>query len=83
MSQLITETQINDIISSGLEVRGLELLNKWPSVGSLFNTNELSTDEMYQFLMNSRNILELPIAGCEKFPGKFLAPQSENIQLNE
>ena len=38
---------------------------------------------MYQFLMNSRNILELPIAGCEEFLGKFLALQSENIQLNE
>ena len=79
----MTKTQINDIISSGLEVRGLELLDKWPSVRSLFNTNELSTDEMYQFLMNSRNILESPIASCEEFLGKFLAPQSENIQLNE
>ena len=38
---------------------------------------------MYQFLMNSRNILESPITGCEEFPGKFLAPQSENIQLDE
>ena len=83
MRRLMTETQVNDIISSGLEVRGLELLDKRPSVGSLSNTNELSTDEMYQFLMNSRNILKLPIAGCEEFPGKFLAPQSENIQLNE
>ena len=77
------KTQVNDIISSGLEVRGLELLDKRPSVGSLSNTNELSTDEMYQFLMNSKNILESLIAGCEEFPGKFLAPQSENIQLNE
>jgi len=28
MRRLMTETQINDIISSGLEVRGLELLDK-------------------------------------------------------
>jgi len=58
MRRLMTETQVNDIISSGSEVKGLELLDKRPSVGSLSNTNELSTDEMYQFLMNSRNILE-------------------------
>src|SRR3989442_14662921 len=38
---------------------------------------------MYQFLMNSRNILESLIASCEEFLEKFLAPQSENIQLNE
>ena len=40
----MTETQINDIISSSSEVIGLELLDKWPSVGSL---SELPTDEMY------------------------------------
>jgi hypothetical protein len=33
--------------------------------------------------MNSRNILESPITGCEEFPGEFLAPQSENIRLEE
>jgi hypothetical protein len=38
---------------------------------------------MYQFLLNSRNILESPITGCEEFPGNFLAPQSENISLEE
>ncbi|GBB90774.1 hypothetical protein RclHR1_17840001 [Rhizophagus clarus] len=38
---------------------------------------------MYQFLMNSRNILESPITGCEKFLGIFLAPQSEDIRLDE
>jgi len=65
MHQLMTKMQINDIISSGLEVRGLKLLDKQPSVGSLSNINKLSTDKMYQFLMNSRNILESPIAGCE------------------
>lgn len=83
MRRLMTETQVDDVISSSSEVRGLELLDKRPSVGSLSNTNELPTDEMYRFLMNSRNILESPITGCEEFPGKFLAPHSENIRLDE
>lgn len=81
MRRLMTDAQINDIInSSSSEVIGLELLDKRPSVGSL---SEFPTDEMYQFLMNSRNISESPITGCEEFPGKFLAPHSENIHLEE
>ncbi|GBB85520.1 hypothetical protein RclHR1_12010001 [Rhizophagus clarus] len=80
MRQLMTETQINDIISSSSEVIGIELLNKRPSVGSL---SEFPTNEMYQFLMNSRNILESPITGCEEFLGIFLAPRFEDIRLDE
>ncbi|GBC40407.2 kinase-like domain-containing protein [Rhizophagus irregularis DAOM 181602=DAOM 197198] len=81
MRQLMTEAQINDIInSSSSEVIGLELLDKRPSVSSL---SEFPTDEMYRFLMNSRNISESPITGCEEFPGKFLAPQSKDIHLEE
>ncbi|GBB84695.1 hypothetical protein RclHR1_11280005 [Rhizophagus clarus] len=80
MRRLTTETQINDIISSSSEVIGIELLNKRPSVSSL---SEFPTNEMYQFLMNSRNILESPITGCEEFPGIFLAPRSEDIRLDE
>src|SRR3954453_6207759 len=38
---------------------------------------------MYRFLMNSRNILESLITGCEKFSGSFLHPQTENICLEE
>ncbi|GBB89974.1 hypothetical protein RclHR1_16820006 [Rhizophagus clarus] len=62
------------------EVIGIELLNKRPSVSSL---SEFPTNEMYQFLMNSRNILESPITGCEEFLGIFLAPRSEDIRLDE
>ena len=80
MRRLMTETQINDIISSSSEVIGIELLNKQPSVSFL---SEFPTNEMYQFLMNSRNILESPITGCEEFPGIFLAPRSEDICLDE
>ena len=83
MRRLMAETQINDIISSGLEVKGLELLKNRPSVGSLSDTNEFSTEEMHRFLMNSRNIKDSPITGYEDFPGSLLRPQFENIRLEE
>ena len=68
MRRLMAEAQINDIISACRpEVRGLELFNNRPSVGSLSDTDELPTDEMYRFLMNSVNISQFPITGCEKF----------------
>src|SRR5436190_15604732 len=82
MRRLMAEAQINDVVSSGLEVKGLELLESRSSVGSL-SDNEFSTEEMYRFLMNSKNIAKSPITGCEEFPGEFLPPQSENIQLDE
>ena len=43
----MAEMQIDDIISSGFETKELELLNNRPSIGSLSETNEFSTDEMY------------------------------------
>ncbi|GBB97645.1 hypothetical protein RclHR1_30210002 [Rhizophagus clarus] len=80
MRQLMTEIQINDIISSSSEVISIKLLNKRPSVSFL---SEFPTNEMYQFLMNSRNILESPITGCKEFPDIFLALRSKDIHLDE
>src|ERR1700722_7408375 len=81
MRRLMAEMQIDDIISSGFETKGLELLNNRPSVGSLSETNEFSTDEMYRFLMNSRNVLTSPITSSEEFLGEFLKQQFKNIRL--
>ncbi len=81
MQRLMTDLQVNNIISSGIETKGLEIFNNQPSVGSLSDTNEFSTDEMYRFLMNSRNIIDSPITGSEEFPGKLLKPQNENVRL--
>lgn len=83
MRRLMAETQINDIISSGIGTRGLEFVSNRPSVGSLSDTSEFSTDEMYRFLMNSRNIIDSPITGSEEFPGQLLRPQVENIRLGD
>jgi hypothetical protein len=79
----MTDCQVDNIISSGIETKGLEIFNNRPTVGSLSDTNEILTDEMYRFLMNSRNIIDSPITGSEEFPGQFLKPQSENVRLED
>jgi len=69
MRRLMTDYQVDNIISSGIETKGLEIFNNRPTVGSLSDTNEIPTDEMYHFLMNSRNIIDSPAiyAGSTRF----------------
>jgi hypothetical protein len=50
----MTDFQVDNIISSGIEMKGLEFFNNRLTVGSLSDTNEIPMDEMYRFLMNSR-----------------------------
>jgi hypothetical protein len=77
------DSQIDSIISSGsIEVKGLELLDNHPSIGSLSDTDQFSTDEIHRFWMNSRNIRESNVSGSETFPGEFLKPSSNNIILS-
>jgi hypothetical protein len=66
-----------------VETKGLELLSNRPSVGSLSETDEFSSDELHRFWLNSRNIEESPITGSEEFPGEMLKPVSENITLSD
>ena len=79
----MTDCQVDNIISSGIEMKGYKIFNNRPTVGSLFDTNEIPTDEMYHFLMNSRNIIDSPITGSEEFLGQFLKLQSENVRLED
>ena len=72
MRRLMIDSQIDSIISSGVEVKGLELLDSRPSIVSLSVTDEFSSDEIYRFWMNSRNIQKSRIFGSEEFPGEFL-----------
>ena len=81
MRRLMAEAKVNDIISSGLEIKGLELLNIRSSVGSLSDADDFSTEEMYRFLMNSKNILESPITGCEDFPENFYTRNLKTFNL--
>ena len=44
------DIQINSITSSSsIEVKGVELLDNQPSIGSLSDTDEFSSDEIHQF----------------------------------
>ncbi|GBC52303.2 hypothetical protein GLOIN_2v1775288 [Rhizophagus irregularis DAOM 181602=DAOM 197198] len=76
------DKQIENIISSGIEVKGLELLNSQRTIGSLSVTDEFSSDEMHRFWLNSQNIKDSQISGKEGFPGEFLKPVSHNILLS-
>ncbi len=76
------DVQIEDIKSFGVETKGLELLENWPTVGSLSATDRFSSDEMRRFLLHSRNIKESVITGCKAFSGKMLRSYSNNILLS-
>ena len=80
MRRLMLDIQIDSITSSGgIEVKGLELLDNQPSIGSLSDTDEFSSDEIHRFWMNSQNIKESNVTGSKLFPGEFLKPSSDNI----
>ena len=79
MRRLMFDNQIRSIINSGVEVKGLELLDNQHSIGSLSATDEFSSDEMHRFWMNSQNIQESSVTGCETFPGEMLKPSSKIV----
>ncbi len=76
------DVQIEDIKSFRIETKELELLENWPTVGSLLATDRFSSDEMRRFLLHSRNIKESVITGCEAFLGEMLRPYFNNILLS-
>ena len=83
MRQLMFDIQINSITSSsGIEVKGLELLDNQLSIGFLSDTDEFSSDEIHRFWMNSQNIKESNVTGSELFPSKFFKPSSNNIIIS-
>ena len=61
----------------------LELFKKHPVVSSLSEYDQFASDEMERFWLNSRNIQESSVTGCEPFPGEMLKPNSENILLSD
>ncbi len=75
------DIQIENIKSSGIETKRLELLENRPTIGSLSVTNRFSSNEMRRFLLHSRNIKESVIIECEAFSGEMLRPYSNNILL--
>ena len=63
-------------------MKGLELIDKRTSVGSLAEADEFSSEEMERFWLNSRNIQQSMITGSEPFPGEMLGPVSENVVMS-
>src|SRR6266540_3091940 len=82
MRKIMFDVQIEDIKSSGIETKRLELLENRPTVGSLSTTDRFSSNEMRRFLLHSRNIKESVITECEAFSGEMLRPYSNNILLS-
>jgi len=53
MRWLMFDSQIDSIINSGVEMKELDLLDNRPSVRSFSTTDQFSSNEIYQFWMNS------------------------------
>jgi hypothetical protein len=73
----MNDNQIGDIISSDIQTKGLELLKDRPTTGSLSDVDQFSSDELERFWLNSKNIQESTITGCEPFSGEMLKPSSK------
>ncbi|GET58963.1 hypothetical protein GLOIN_2v1786477 [Rhizophagus irregularis DAOM 181602=DAOM 197198] len=83
MRRLMNDNRIRDIITSSVQMKGLELLENHPTVGSLSENDQFASDEMERFWLNSKNIQESTVTGCEAFPGEMLRPTSENVVLSQ
>lgn len=82
MRRLMNDGKINNIISSGIDMKGLELLDNRPSVGSLSATDPFDSEELKKFWIHSKNIQDSVITGSEAFPGGMLKPCSEDFLLS-
>ena len=56
MRRLMNDNRIESIINSDVQMKSLHLLENRPSVGSLSASNQLASDEMEKFWLNSRDI---------------------------
>jgi hypothetical protein len=80
---LMSDICINGIISSGVNTRGLELLEKQSSVGSLSKADEFSSDKIERFWLNSRNIQQSSITESEPFLGEMMRPIFEDVIISD
>ncbi|EXX59927.1 hypothetical protein RirG_184600 [Rhizophagus irregularis DAOM 197198w] len=83
MRRLMNDNRIRDIITSSAQMKGFELLKNHPTVGLLSENDQFASDEMERFWLNSKNIQESTVTGCEAFPGEMLRPTSENVVLSQ
>jgi hypothetical protein len=81
MRRLMNDNRIANLTNSGIETKGLDLLNNRPTVGSLSAADNFSSDEMHRFWLNSRVIQGSVMTGNERFPGEMLSPSFKNVLL--
>lgn len=83
MRRIMNDNRIENIISSDIQTKGLELLEDRPTTGSLSAADQFSSDELERFWLNAQNIQESTITGYEPFPGEMLKPSSEKEIMTE
>src|SRR5436305_4552760 len=79
MRRMMFDTQI---LATSSSTKGIELLETQLNVRSLSSTDEFSSDKLYRFLLNSKDVQNSVITGSEAFPGEMLRPLSENILMS-
>jgi hypothetical protein len=79
----MNDNRIENIISSDIQTKGLELLEDRPTTGSLSAADQFSSDELERFWLNAQNIQESTITGYEPFPGEMLKPSFEKEIMTE
>jgi len=70
------------ILAKNSGIKGIELFKTQPNVRSLSATGKFSFDEMYRFLLYSKDIQNSVITEREVFLGEMLKSSSENINDN-
>jgi hypothetical protein len=80
--RLMFDNQIKSIISSCVEVKGLELLNYQRSIESFSAPDKFSSEELQRFWLVSRDIQESMITGSETFLGEMLRPIFNDVIIS-
>ncbi|CAG8796074.1 21053_t:CDS:1, partial [Dentiscutata erythropus] len=65
------------------EIKGVELLENRSFIGSFLETDNFSSNELRQFLLNTYNVQESSITGFERFLGEFLPLQKEHLIISD
>jgi hypothetical protein len=79
----MNNNQINSIINSGIvDTKGLDILGTKPSVSSISETDEFTSDKMERYLLYSQNIKESLIAEYKAFSEKMLSPSLEKVLIS-
>jgi hypothetical protein len=84
---VVQNCRINDLISAQSDnqklANGLKLIEPRPTTGSLAAYDNFESEELLQFKQIFCSELEVTITGIENFPGEFLNPIRNRVDLPE